>query len=226
MPLLTPEEQAELNAAREKAYDILAERAQTSAKQMETQKKSTLEGINNILTDVDLQGIDWAQDYNTIVNSLDEKQLDTLLDAGIDLRSSVFKSLFGFNSDTYLHDILNSKNGVWNGYLNAVDSYGNNLGKVLQAVGNETLNGYYDNVDLIYQEVQKLQEEISQQSEQSKEEFEIANSIWKETEEIKKELQKDFDFILVGSCILFFGGAPFGIAFGESRSGCTFHCLF
>ena len=190
---LTPEEQAELYAAREKAYDLLEERAKTSAKQMEAQKKSALEGINNILKDVDLQEIDWTQDYDTIMSNLSEEQLDALLDAGIDLGGSAFKSLFGFNSDNYLHDILNSKNGVWNGYLNAVDSYGNNLGQVLQAVGSENLDNYYDNVDLIYQEVQKLQEEISRQSQQATDEFEIANNIWKEAEEIKKDLLKDFE---------------------------------
>ena len=188
---LTPEEQAELDATREKAYDMLAERAQTSAKQMEAQRKSTLEGINNILKDVDLQEIDWTQDYDTIVNSLDENQLDALLDAGIDLRSSAFKSLFGFNSNTYLQDILSSENGVWNGYLNAVGSYGNNLSQVLQAVGSENLDSYYDNVDLIYQEVQKLQEEISQQSQQAAEEFLVAEGLWEEAIAIKQRLEED-----------------------------------
>lgn len=189
---LTPEEQAELDTAREKAYDMLAERAQTSAKQMEAQRKSTLEGINNILKDVDLQEIDWTQDYDTIVDNLDENQLDALLDAGIDLRSSAFKSLFGFNSNTYLQDILSSENGVWNDYLNAVGSYGNNLEQVLQAVGSENLDSYYDNIDLIYQEVQTIQNEISTQAEMANKEYQLTQNTLKEAERIRKELEKDF----------------------------------
>ena len=188
---LSPEEQAELDASREKAYNLLEERAKTSAKQMEAKKKSALEGINNILKDVNLQEIDWTQDYDTIMSNLSEEQLDALLDAGIDLGGSAFKSLFGFNSDTYLQDILSSENGVWNGYLDAVGSYGNDLNQVLQTVGSENLDSYYDNVDLIYQEVQKLQEEISRQSQQAADEFSVAEGLWEEAIAIKQRLEED-----------------------------------